>query len=202
MPRGRPRQFDVDQALTSAMGVFWAKGFQGTSMTDLTEAMGIASPSLYAAFGSKEKLFEASLAHYCAHHGGDMWERLEQGTTIATAIEEFLTASIDAFTDRSHPPGCMVVNAANEATATTNHAAWPFVQALWDGNRRQLVERFARAKREGDLKDTVDVEAAADVFLALQSGLSNAARMGKPKNDLKRAAKLGCALMGTLVTEE
>lgn len=201
MPRGRPRQFDLDQALTSAMETFWAKGFQASSMTDLTEAMGIASPSLYAAFGSKERLFESALAHYCAHHGGDMWERLDRGKTIAVAIEDFLMTSVDVFTDRTHPPGCMVVSAVNEITAESNTAAWRAVQALWESNQRQLAERFERAKREHDLKEGVDIDAAATAILALQSGLSNAARMGKSNRELRNAAQLGCDLIQSLVRE-
>lgn len=180
------------------METFWAKGYQATSMTDLTDAMGIASPSLYAAFGSKEKLFESALTHYCANHGGDMWERLDQGKSVIAAVDDFLMASVEAFTDSSHPPGCMVVNAANEVAATTDHAAWQFVQSLWRENHRQLAGRFAKAKKENEIDDTVDIDAMADVFQALQSGLSNAARMGRSKTELKNAAKIGCALIRSI----
>lgn len=71
--RGRPRSFDKEAALERAMEVFWRLGYEGASMTDLTAAMGIASPSLYAAFGSKEALFRQALDHYRATEGKEIW---------------------------------------------------------------------------------------------------------------------------------
>src|SRR5919106_1320568 len=81
MERGRPRSFDKDAALGRAMEVFWVKGYEGSSMSDLTAAMGIASPSLYAAFGSKEELFRQALKHYSDTEGRHIWHGVESAGT-------------------------------------------------------------------------------------------------------------------------
>src|SRR5918996_4164529 len=107
--RGRPRSFDRAAALRRAMEVFWAKGYDGASLSDLTAAMGINSPSLYAAFGSKEGLFREAVALYGATEGTEIWEALPQAPTAREAIERFLRASALSFTRPDRPAGCLVV---------------------------------------------------------------------------------------------
>ena len=96
--RGRPRSFDRAAALRRAMEVFWAKGYDGASLSDLTAAMRINSPSLYAAFGSKESLFREALALYSATEGTEIWTALPDAPTAREAIERFLRATAEAFT--------------------------------------------------------------------------------------------------------
>src|ERR671919_2398814 len=104
--RGRPRSFERDTALRRAMEVFWAKGFDGASMADLTGAMGINSPSLYAAFGSKEDLFREAVALYGATEGTEIWSGLQEAPTARAAVERFLRVSAESFTRPGKPRGC------------------------------------------------------------------------------------------------
>ena len=105
MAIGRPREFDFDQALDLALQVFWRKGYEGASMADLTEAMGITKPSLYAAFGNKEELFRKALDRYVDGPGGYVRIALEKPTARAV-VEHILHASADALCGPDHPPGC------------------------------------------------------------------------------------------------
>ena len=107
--RGRPRSFERATALRCAMEVFWAKGFDGASLADLRAAMGINSPSLYAAFGSKEGLFREAVALYGVTEGTEIWTALPQAPTAREAIERFLRASAVSFTRPDRPAGCLVV---------------------------------------------------------------------------------------------
>src|SRR5271154_3309398 len=110
---GRPRGFDRDAALETAMLLFWRKGFAATSMNDLCEAMGIGSPSLYAAFGSKEALYLEAVEYYVRTQGPPGWGKLAEGTTARAGIEKLLTAWTETLPkSRATPAGCMALLAA------------------------------------------------------------------------------------------
>jgi AcrR family transcriptional regulator len=102
--KGRPREFDADEALDRALEVFWRKGFEGTSISDLTDAMGINPPSLYAAFGNKEGLLKAALDRYSAKRAAWMDEVLSASTARDVA-ERMLMGIADTQTDPANPPG-------------------------------------------------------------------------------------------------
>src|SRR5213592_2067234 len=108
---GRPRAFHVDEALDQALEVFWRKGFEGTSLPDLTKAMGINRPSLYAAFGNKEALFRRALDRYAEGPAAYVREALN-GLTARAVAERLLHGSIDLLTDPRHPRGCLMVQGA------------------------------------------------------------------------------------------
>src|SRR3981189_352428 len=111
MAMGRPREFDVDKALELALQVFWRKGYEGASMADLTETMGITRPSLYSAFGNKEELFRKALDRYVDGPGGYFQVALAK-PTMRAVVEHLLYESADAVTDPNHPPGCLAVQGA------------------------------------------------------------------------------------------
>src|SRR6476661_7970331 len=111
LPRGRPRAFDADKALDRALSVFWRKGFEGTSLPDLTKAMGINRPSLYAAFGNKQTLFRKAVERYEQKHARRIREALDE-PKIRVAIEKLLRGNVDMFTDPRNPPGCFMVQGA------------------------------------------------------------------------------------------
>src|SRR6266404_467975 len=108
---GRPRAFDIEKALERALQVFWEKGYEGTSLSDLTEAMGINRPSLYATFGNKESLFKKVLDRYGSGPAAFMREALEMPSARA-AVERLLRGTADLVTGSSNPPGCLAVHAA------------------------------------------------------------------------------------------
>src|ERR1044071_7903937 len=125
MAMGRPREFDVDKALDLALQVFWRKGYEGASMADLTETMGITKPSLYAAFGNKEELCRKALDRYVDGPGVYFQVALAKPTARAV-VEHLLYESADAVTDPNHPPGCLAVQGALSCgdAAESNKRNW------------------------------------------------------------------------------
>src|SRR5580700_8309201 len=110
-PPGRPRAFDTDEALDQAMHLFWRKGFLGTSLSDLTEAMGINRPSLYAAFGNKESLFRKALEHYSKGPSAYLNDALREPNARAV-VERLLRGVVDLLTNPHTPTTCMWVHGA------------------------------------------------------------------------------------------
>ena len=144
MAMGRPREFDVDKALDLALQVFWRKGYEGASMADLTETMGITKPSLYSAFGNKEELFRKALDRYVDGPGGYFQVALAK-PTMRAVVEHLLYESADAVTDPNHPPGCLAVQGALSCGDAADLAAYlsailqgMAVQAAGGTTREQL----------------------------------------------------------------
>lgn len=190
MTRGRPRQFDKEAALTRAMTMFWANGYAGTSLSDLTRAMKIAPPSFYAAFGSKDALYEECLKLFVTCHGGKMWEHLASTASVRDTIPAFLRTSAITFAGSPHPPGCMVIAGLQEmGHGATSSATW--LRSQWTTNHRTMRDRFERAVAEGDAPDGFDCKVAADFVLTLQTGLSNAARLSLSRARLLCVANYG-----------
>lgn len=188
--RGRPRSFDRQIALRRAMEVFWAKGFDDTSMTDLTSAMGIVSPSLYAAFGSKEALFQEAVKLYQATAGLDIWESLETEPTIRGAIETFLLATARSYAKSDGPKGCLLVLGARPS-GRGNDVAYEALRSGRAESRGRLRKRFERAVLEGELPSNFDCEAAAAFCATLQSGMSILARDGADAATMEAVANYG-----------
>src|ERR1700748_2492416 len=106
---GRPREFDREAALQAAMLLFWRKGFAATSMNDLCEAMGIRSPSLYAAFGSKENLYVEAVGRYNADAYSLIWGHIEDGPTVRASMQKLLRAAARVLPGHEEQPsGCLV----------------------------------------------------------------------------------------------
>jgi AcrR family transcriptional regulator len=187
--RGRPRTFDRDAALRAAMTVFWEKGFTASSMTDLCERMGINSPSLYAAFGSKESLYAEALARYIELYSPGLWAPLEQAPTARAGIEAFLMASARVLT--KGPRGCMVTQStvASEGIDSLGE----IVVAARAASLKVLLTRLQRAVADGELPASVDVKGLARFFLGVQQGMSLQARDGATRRDLEGMATAAMA---------
>lgn len=187
---GRPREFDRDEALNRAQGVFWARGYEGTSMADLVQATGLASARLYAAFGSKEALFREAIELYETEEGGFADRALVEEPTAREAIRRMLRDAVEVYTD-PEPRGCMVVSAAvNCSIANDRVRDW-----LEDHRRRHtesITSRLRAAEAAGELPPGTDVQALGDAFAALLHGLSVQARDGVPRQRL--LALIGPAL--------
>jgi AcrR family transcriptional regulator len=189
--RGRPRSFDRTAALRRAMEVFWAKGYDGASLAELTAAMGINAPSLYAAFGSKEALFREAVALYGATEGVEIWTALPETPTAREAIERFLRASALSFTRPDRPNGCLIVLGALLASDGNANVCRDLRQQR-AGNVAALRERLERAVAEGELPKNFDCEAAATFYATVQQGMSIQARDGAARDTLLSVA--ACAM--------
>jgi AcrR family transcriptional regulator len=180
-PRGRPRCFDVDQALARAIEVFWAKGYEGASLADLTKAMGINPPSLYAAFGDKEGLFIAAVRRY--HENVQESCPFEGAGSARSAMQGLLTEFATLFTDRSHPPGCLGVMAMTTAT-TASPKLQKFLAEQRAEAKAGMRERLHDAVREGELAADTDVAALVNFYVAMIDGMSLQAREGATRKTL------------------
>ena len=181
--RGRPREFDRDAALRRAMEVFWDRGYEATSLGDLTSAMGINKPSLYAAFGSKESLFREAIGLYNRMEGCATERALQDEPTARAAIEAMLRANVKAYITPGKPPGCMVVLSAIIGAPESKS-----VRAFLAENRRQaqamIQRRLDRAVKEGDLPARADTAAMAAFYTTVLNGLSLQARDGASRHTL------------------
>ena len=182
--RGRPREFCVDHALTEALRVFWQKGYEGTSLTDLTEAMGITRPSLYAAFGNKESLFRKALDLYEREKLSYIGQALEQPT--ARKVAEFMMrgAVENATGGDGGPHGCLRVTAAVACGEGAESIRCEIMERTKSG-KDSLVARFQRARDEGDLPADIDPEGLTRVLIAYLQGISVQANMGEPREELE-----------------
>ncbi|MEU5725939.1 TetR/AcrR family transcriptional regulator [Micromonospora sp. NPDC047738] len=181
--RGRPRAFDRTVALDRAMQVFWERGYEGTSLTDLTTAMGIASPSLYAAFGNKEALFREAVAHYNATHGAVPQRTLEQAPTARAAIEALLQHNAYAYVEPGHPTGCLVLLTATTGAVENDHIR-QFMAACRTEDLAILQRRIERGVAEGDVPPDTDSAALARFITAVLQGMSAQARDGADQTTL------------------
>ncbi|MEN2747254.1 TetR/AcrR family transcriptional regulator [Sphingomonas sp. T9W2] len=185
--KGRPREFCVDNALAAALGVFWSKGYEGASMSDLTEAMGITKPSLYAAFGNKEALFHKALDLYENEKLEYTREALKQPTARAVA-EHFMRGAIDAQMSSCDPKGCLGVISATACGAEAASIKADVIQRR-ASSQAALVERFEQAKRDGDLPDHVDIPGLTSYLYAILQGMAVQAGSGATRAELERVVE-------------
>ncbi|WP_156371118.1 TetR/AcrR family transcriptional regulator [Nocardia arizonensis] len=181
--RGRPRAFDRAEALRNAMRVFWEHGYEGASMADLTAAMGINSPSLYAAFGDKEALFRSAVDLYGRTEGEYTERALREQPTARAAVETMLRDNARAYTDEDKPHGCMVVLAGSTYT-TRNTAIRDFLVDARRATTDHIRRRLDRGVAEGDLAPHVDTGALANFYATVLYGLSIMARDGATLDEL------------------
>lgn len=186
--RGRPRAFDLEEALDRALEVFWAKGYGGASLDNLTRAMGISRPSLYAAFGDKEALFRKALDRYEGGPASFAHEALKEPTARAV-VEAVLRGAVIMHTDPKTPLGCLMVHSA----LASGGAA--------DGVRRELNSRRAkaeaalrrrltRAKAEGDLPPDSEPSDLARYVMTVIRGMAVQAASGANRRQLRRVVQI------------
>ncbi len=186
---GRPREFDADEALDKALMAFWRRGFEGTSLSDLTHAMGISRPSLYAAFGNKETLYRRALDRY-TEKGPWAIQRIALAAPTARAVvEALLRNAATSLTDPNHPAGCMAVNGVLSCGEASD-AIREELCARHSAGERELLERFERAKAAGDLRAEADPAALARYVSTLLQGMAVQASGGATRDELLGVADM------------
>jgi AcrR family transcriptional regulator len=188
MRTGRPRSFCTDTALDHAMTVFWRKGYEGASLSDLTEAMGINPPSLYAAFGNKEGLFRAVLERYDARRETLMTSVLS-APDAQSAARLFLTgvAAFAVDTSGRNPPGCLLI----QSGLSCSDQDIPEVLAQRRAHKeRALRARFERDRRNGNLPKTASPAALASYLVTMANGIAVQASAGASARDLAQVVQI------------
>jgi AcrR family transcriptional regulator len=186
MTMGRPREFDLENALDEAMEVFWRRGYEGATVAELTGAMGINPPSLYAAFGSKEGLLKAALDRYSQQRDECMAEIVD-APTARDVVERGLLKLADLQTDPANPPGCLLV--AGGLACGPGSESVPFELAAHRAQTEdQFRQRFIRAREEGDLGEDSDPAALARYMSAVIAGIGVLASAGATREQLREVA--------------
>jgi len=187
--KGRPRKFDINEALDKALVVFWQRGFEGTSLSDLTEAMGINRSSLYAAFGDKETLFRRALDRY-AEVGplAVLYSALKE-PTARQVVEHLLRGAAERFTEPCRPAGCLVIQGALACGKEAESIKRELCARRCEGEAK-LRERLERAKAEGDLPEDADPTTLARYIATVVQGMSVQAAGGASRTDLLAVADM------------
>jgi len=171
----RPRSFDRDAALEQAMLAFWEKGYEETSIGDLTAAMGIAAPSLYAAFGDKRALFDEAVELYERHPGAIFMAGLG-APTARDAVQRILEHAAAEYTAPDQPRGCLIISE-------------PLLDARRAASRAAIRERLLEGLEAGDLPAGTDVDALAAYVSVVIGGMSARARDGATREELSAVAE-------------
>jgi AcrR family transcriptional regulator len=174
------------------MEVFWQRGYEGASMTDLTEAMDINAPSLYAAFGSKAELFKQAVDVYRTNVGVQIWDALPEAATAREGFANFLKETALAYSRADQPHGCLIVLGALHGERGSESACALLRDQRLD-NVIKLHHRLERAINDGELSVTVDCQQVAEFYATVQHGMSIAARDGASCEALMRTAEAAMA---------
>ena len=182
-PRGRPLSFDRDAALEKAMHVFWERGYEAASISDLTAAMGITPPSLYTAFGDKEKLFFEAIERYALGPGGIGRRALDEEPTAHGAIKRWLEDAADELTQPCHPAGCMVVMATTNCSVAAERVQASLAKRRAEGEER-VYRRLQQGIDNGELPKGTDALGLANFYVTVYQGMSMQAKDGASRETL------------------
>ena len=191
--RGRPRSFDREAALAKITELFWRQGYDATSVADLTESIGVNTPSLYAAFGNKEKAYCEAADYYRQNEGSLIWENVEAQSSARDAVAIMLQTSADEFTRSNKPRGCMIVLGAL-STADSNANVVKRMKDYRAEARVKLEAKIQSGIENGELPATADANSIACFYCSVQQGMSVRARDGASREEIKKTAEL--ALLG------
>ncbi|MGI9657781.1 MAG: TetR/AcrR family transcriptional regulator, partial [Gaiellaceae bacterium] len=185
--RGRPRAFDRDEVLDAAVMVFWEKGYEGASIDNLTEAMGIQRPSLYATFGSKRDLFVEAIDRYAATHGRGSFDPLRNDPDTKSAVAAFFDTNIRRATERGKPRGCLIACVATE-TAETDVTLRQTLFGMYSRADASIAERFRANQEEGSFPAEHDPDALARMVHSVIHSIRVRARAGATRKELTAIA--------------
>jgi AcrR family transcriptional regulator len=191
---GRPISFDKDVAIEAAMLLFWERGYEGTSMADLTQAMGLNPSSIYAAFGDKHELFQLAVKRYMEMRAQYAVKALEEPT-----LEKFIRAlflnTVEFLTTPGHPPTCMTLAGAVGCSLSATPAR-DLMTEIRKQNQAAIKERLLAARKNGELSKEISVDDYARYLSTIIAGLSIQAANGSTKVELKRTAQMALRHLG------
>ena len=186
---GRPRSFDKDDALKKAMYVFWEKGYEGTTMADLIQSIGMKAPSIYAAFGNKDAIFKEVVQSYLPIVVNGQRKALNSSPKIYDAVEATLKACVSLYTGKDNPHTCLVMTGAiNTAPEHTEHVET--LRALREDYKGAWKKRFEMAKTDRQLTDRAKPSELAEYFTTLIQGMTIKAKDGATEDELSSTSKL------------
>jgi AcrR family transcriptional regulator len=191
---GRPISFDKDVAIEAAMLLFWERGYEGTSMADLTQAMGLSPSSVYAAFGDKHALFQLAVKRYMEMRAQYAVKALEE-PTLEKSIRALFSNTIEFLTTPGHPPTCMTLAGAVGCSLAAKPAR-DLMTELRKQNQAAVRERLLEARKNGELPKEISVDDYARYLSTIIAGLSIQAANGSTKAELKRTAQMALRHLG------
>ena len=181
----RTRQFDERQALTAAILQFWEKGYEGTSLQDLEEAMGLTRTSIYNAFGNKRQLFERVLSCYQESVLASLFVAMDSAANIRDGVRRLLDAALGIHFDKDNPGGCLVVLSVLESEQHDEHSRAMLEQTMQE-LKRLLQSRLTQAKKTGELPADLDAAGMATTIAATMAGMMVLGKAGYPKSALRK----------------
>jgi AcrR family transcriptional regulator len=191
---GRPISFDKDAALEAAMLLFWERGFEGTSMADLTQAMNLNPSSIYAAFGDKHALFSLAVKRYVESRAQYVTKALEE-PTLERVVRALFDNTVAFLTASGHPPRCMTLAGALGCSVDAAPAR-EIMTEIRIQNEAAMRKRFLRARKSGELSKDVNVDDYTRYLSSILAGLSIQAANGSTKTELKRTSKMALRHLG------
>jgi AcrR family transcriptional regulator len=186
--RGRPREFSCDEALDAATRVFWEKGYDGASLTDLTKAMGIKRTSMYWAFGNKEALYRKTMERYAETREKFMSKSLDGGT-VREGMRRLLRGAVETYCDPKYPGGCYATKGLLTGSAVSAKMRKEIVK-IREAVLLILQKRFERAVKDGELPSKTSPADLARFYAVVLQGLGLHAKVGGTKDDLERVAEV------------
>lgn len=179
----RPREFDETAALQAAMRAFWSKGYEGTSIGDLTEAMGVSRSTLYASFGEKDLIFDRALELYAEEISSERYAILRNARSVRQGLQDYFRNHIDVATGSRYPGGCLLVNTAAESGSVSERVA-EVVARRADRAEKAIRALLERGRDAGELPVKADIAGLARMFLAVTYGIHILAKMGRDRRNL------------------
>ena len=189
----RPREFDEGQVLETVLKTFWARGYEGTSIEDLTQATGLARASLYGAFGDKGRLFERAIAHYMERLAG-LTALVTETASVREGLRKLLDRWIEIACPKSGPRGCFLLLSAGQGSNESDLA----IELAAKSNhelRKTLEAAMRRGQQKGELSSTSEPGMLAELFGVILRGLATSARIGESRAELRRAAAAAMELL-------
>lgn len=192
-PRGRPKVYEREVALETAMQMFWNAGYEGVSVADLCETLGVTPPTLYSAFGNKEKLFREAVEHYAVTRTAFVREAVTQEPTARAAMARILRECATRYANGDNPRGCLIGSGVLRS-AHDNKDVARFLTARRTASREALIGRLKLAIKAGEIDSATDIKALARFYATVVQGMSVQAIDGASTAELTRIADMAMAL--------